>query len=52
MCSSALYPGNLTFREMIKKDVKYLVDKYPEGYEGWEKQQGENAAGASIPAEA
>lgn len=36
--SSALYPGNLRFRRLVVEDMRILVEKYPDGYEGWEKK--------------
>ncbi|KAE9378604.1 hypothetical protein N431DRAFT_553040 [Stipitochalara longipes BDJ] len=32
-CSSALYPGNLIFRNIMIDEMQYLVDKYPLGFE-------------------
>ncbi|SLM39144.1 Protein kinase-like domain [Lasallia pustulata] len=39
MCSSALYPGNLRFRRIIIEEMRALVEKFPDGYEGWEKEK-------------
>ena len=38
--SSALYPGNLRFRKIIKENMRILVEKYPNGYEGTESRKG------------
>ncbi|KAF2751821.1 hypothetical protein M011DRAFT_516270 [Sporormia fimetaria CBS 119925] len=34
LCSSALYPGNLRFRNIVKEEMKNLIEKFPAGYEG------------------
>ncbi|KAJ5383260.1 Fructosamine/Ketosamine-3-kinase [Penicillium concentricum] len=34
LCSSALYPGNLRFRNIVKQEMRDLVEKFPLGYEG------------------
>ncbi|KAH0563490.1 hypothetical protein GP486_001941 [Trichoglossum hirsutum] len=39
MCSSALYPGNIRFRNIVMEEMQVLVDKFPDGYEGWLKQR-------------
>ncbi|KAL8933235.1 MAG: hypothetical protein Q9216_006458 [Gyalolechia sp. 2 TL-2023] len=41
MLSSSLYPGNLRFRKICVDVMKYLTEKYAEGYEGWAKARGE-----------
>ncbi|KAL9581455.1 MAG: hypothetical protein Q9212_003890 [Teloschistes hypoglaucus] len=41
MNCSTLYPGNLRYRKMCVEVMKYLTDKYADGYEGWAKAQGE-----------
>ena len=38
--SSALYPGNLRFRNIIMDDMRLLVDKFPNGYEGTHMRKG------------
>ncbi|KAK2788697.1 hypothetical protein FQN53_003206 [Emmonsiellopsis sp. PD_33] len=38
LCSSALYPGNLRFRNIVKEEMRTLVEKYPLGYEGYIQQ--------------
>ena len=37
--ASALYSGNTTFRMMVVEEIRRLVEKYPGGYEEWEKLQ-------------
>ena len=39
MLASALYPGNTEFRKMVIEEIRRLVDKFPGGYEEWEKTQ-------------
>ncbi|KXG50319.1 Fructosamine/Ketosamine-3-kinase [Penicillium griseofulvum] len=34
LCSSALYPGNLRFRRIVKQEMRDLVEKFPLRYEG------------------
>ncbi|KAL8759838.1 MAG: hypothetical protein Q9199_000485 [Rusavskia elegans] len=41
MNCSALYPGNLRYRKMCVEVMKYLAEKYSDGYEGWAKARGE-----------
>ena len=41
MNCSTLYPGNLRYRKMCTEVMKYLVQKYSDGYEGWAKARGE-----------
>ncbi|KAF2749115.1 hypothetical protein M011DRAFT_475853 [Sporormia fimetaria CBS 119925] len=31
---SALYPGQMKFREMVKQEIRRLVEMYPDGYQG------------------
>ena len=38
--SSALYPGNLRFRNIIMESMKILVEKYANGYEGPFRRKG------------
>ncbi|PGH07228.1 hypothetical protein AJ79_06332 [Helicocarpus griseus UAMH5409] len=38
LCSSALYPGNIHFRNIVK-EMRELVNKFPLGYEGYEQEQ-------------
>ncbi|KAI9785899.1 MAG: hypothetical protein M1839_008165 [Geoglossum umbratile] len=39
MCCSAMYPGNLRFRNLVMEEMRALVEKFPEGYKGWAKQR-------------
>ncbi|KAL8670998.1 MAG: hypothetical protein Q9168_004490 [Polycauliona sp. 1 TL-2023] len=41
MNCSTLYPGNLRYRRMCVEVMKYLTEKYSDGYEGWAKATGE-----------
>lgn len=41
MNCSTLYPGNLRYRKMCTDVMRYFVDKFPNGYEGWAKERGE-----------
>ncbi|KAL8879026.1 MAG: hypothetical protein Q9215_002065 [Flavoplaca cf. flavocitrina] len=41
MNCSTLYPGNLRYRKMCVEVMKYLVEKYFDGYEGWARAKGE-----------
>ncbi|KAI0021399.1 Fructosamine kinase-domain-containing protein [Xylariomycetidae sp. FL0641] len=36
LCSSALYPGNPHYREIVRSDMRELVDAYPESFEEWQ----------------
>lgn len=38
--SSALYPGNLRFRNIIKEKIRFLVEKFPNGCEGTHSRKG------------
>ncbi|KAK8052076.1 hypothetical protein PG993_003461 [Apiospora rasikravindrae] len=42
--SSAHYPGNLRFRNIVREEMRELVDKYPDGYEGWLKEHPKEVA--------
>ncbi|KAK6834740.1 hypothetical protein PG995_008095 [Apiospora arundinis] len=33
LCSSALYPGNLNYRNVVKADLRELVERYPGTFE-------------------
>ncbi|CAF9917036.1 MAG: hypothetical protein HETSPECPRED_003080 [Heterodermia speciosa] len=44
--ASAVYPGNIRFRNMIIDEMRRLVNKYPGGFEGWEQSQ-QQATGRS-----
>ncbi|KAJ8132029.1 hypothetical protein O1611_g1596 [Lasiodiplodia mahajangana] len=33
--ASALYPGNTRFRNIVREDMRKLVKKFPDGYEGY-----------------
>ncbi|KAJ1324156.1 protein-ribulosamine 3-kinase [Microdochium nivale] len=39
--SSALFSGNLRYRNMAKETMRTLLDKFPDGYEGWARARGE-----------
>ncbi|CAJ2513651.1 Uu.00g017700.m01.CDS01 [Anthostomella pinea] len=39
LCSSGLYPGNLNYRNVVRMDMRELVDRYPESFEEWQKRQ-------------
>ncbi|KAK8066273.1 Fructosamine kinase-domain-containing protein [Apiospora hydei] len=39
LCSSALYPGNLNYRNVVKSDLRELVKRYPETFEEWQERQ-------------
>ncbi|KAK5216185.1 hypothetical protein LTR72_010756 [Exophiala xenobiotica] len=38
-CASTLYPSTTRFRQMAIDELRYLVDKYPSGYEGYEDRE-------------
>lgn len=40
--SSAVYPGNVRFRNEVREEMRQLVEKYPDGYEGYAKEHGLN----------
>ncbi|KAI0123278.1 Fructosamine kinase-domain-containing protein [Xylariales sp. AK1849] len=40
--SSAHYPGNLRFRNIVREEMRQLVEKYPDGYEGYANEHGLN----------
>ncbi|KAK8136215.1 Fructosamine/Ketosamine-3-kinase [Apiospora sp. TS-2023a] len=40
LCSSALYPGNLNYRNVVRTDLRDLVERYPETFEQWQENQG------------
>ncbi|KAK8010595.1 hypothetical protein PG990_009560 [Apiospora arundinis] len=42
--SSAHYPGNLLFRNIVREEMRELVNKYPNGYEGWLEAHPDEAA--------
>ena len=48
MHASALYTGNIEFRKMIIEEIRRLVDKFPGGYEEWEKTQSSNQVDEGI----
>ena len=48
ICASALYTGNTDFRKMIINEIRRLVDKFPGGYEEWEKAQSPNQVDEGI----
>ncbi|PNH44580.1 hypothetical protein VD0004_g3159 [Verticillium dahliae] len=50
VCSSALYPGNTNYRELVRGEMKELVERFGEGFEGWLQKQ--NATAANINTEA
>ncbi|KAI1119198.1 Fructosamine kinase-domain-containing protein [Nemania sp. NC0429] len=33
--ASSLYPGNTRFRNIVREDMRKLVEKFPGGYEAW-----------------
>ncbi|KAI0109258.1 Fructosamine kinase-domain-containing protein [Nemania sp. FL0031] len=37
--ASALYPGNTRFRNIVREDMRKLVEKFPGGYEAWLKNK-------------
>jgi len=41
LTSSGCYLDNLKFRELVVEDMRYLLGKYPNGYEGSESQKQE-----------
>lgn len=41
MNCSTLYPGNLRYRKMCVEVMRYLTEKYTDGYEGWARARGE-----------
>ncbi|KAM0795981.1 Fructosamine kinase-domain-containing protein [Usnea florida] len=41
MNCSTLYPGNLRYRKLSTDVMRYFVNKFPEGYEGWARARGE-----------
>ena len=49
MKSSALFSGNLRYRNMAKETMKTLINKFPEGYEGWARERGEEPVHRSMP---
>ncbi|RYP80817.1 hypothetical protein DL769_002287 [Monosporascus sp. CRB-8-3] len=44
--SSSLYPGNTKFRNIVREDMRRLVEKYPDGYDGWllSRRKAENSS--------
>lgn len=47
--SSALFSGNLRYRNMAKQTMKTLINKFPEGYEGWARERGEEPVHRNTP---
>ncbi|KAF2162552.1 hypothetical protein M409DRAFT_27174 [Zasmidium cellare ATCC 36951] len=45
----AIYPGDMRYRSYSMEAMRRLVEKFPEGYEGWAREQGETPAPASQP---
>ena len=41
LTSSGCYLNNMRFRELAIEDMRYLVGKYPNGYEGSESRKPE-----------
>ncbi|KAK8030711.1 hypothetical protein PG990_000445 [Apiospora arundinis] len=39
LCSSAFYPGNLNYRNVVKADLRELVERYPGTFEQWQEKQ-------------
>ncbi|KAK9782241.1 putative protein-ribulosamine 3-kinase [Seiridium cardinale] len=39
LCSSGLYPGNLNYRNVVRNDMRELIERFPESFEEWEKEQ-------------
>ncbi|RYP02988.1 hypothetical protein DL765_010637 [Monosporascus sp. GIB2] len=44
--ASSLYLGNTRFRNIVREDMRKLVEKYPDGYDGWllSRQKAENSS--------
>lgn len=38
--ASSIYPGNLRMRNTAMNNMRYLVGKYPDGYEGYARERG------------
>ena len=47
--SSALFSGNLRYRNMAKETMKTLINKFPGGYEAWAKERGEEVVVRNTP---
>ncbi|TVY87259.1 Ketosamine-3-kinase [Lachnellula willkommii] len=47
--SSALFSGNLRYRNMAKETMKTLIAKFPGGYEEWAKEKGEEPVYRVMP---
>ncbi|KAL2036369.1 hypothetical protein N7G274_010916 [Stereocaulon virgatum] len=47
--SSALFSGNLRYRNMAKETMKTLIAKFSDGYEGWARERGEEPVQRTIP---
>ncbi|KAK4182678.1 Fructosamine kinase-domain-containing protein [Podospora australis] len=35
ICSSALYPGNPNYRNLVRAEMRELIERYGEGFKGW-----------------
>ncbi|KAI0016136.1 Fructosamine kinase-domain-containing protein [Xylariomycetidae sp. FL0641] len=46
--ASSLYLGNTRFRNIVREDMRKLVDKYPDGYEGYAVEKLKNANAAAF----
>ncbi|PMD62260.1 uncharacterized protein K444DRAFT_610362 [Hyaloscypha bicolor E] len=47
--SSALFSGNLRYRNMAKETMKTLIAKFPGGYEEWAREKGEQPVHRVMP---
>ncbi|KAI0874912.1 Fructosamine kinase-domain-containing protein [Hypoxylon argillaceum] len=49
--ASSLHPGNTYFRNLVREDMRKLVNKFPGGYEAWINQRefAQNNIGALLP---
>lgn len=47
--SSALFSGELRYRNMAKETMKALINKFPEGYDSWARERGEEPVHRNTP---
>ncbi len=47
--SSALFSGNLRYRNMAKETMRALLGKFPGGYETWARERGEEPISRDTP---
>ena len=44
MKGCAIYPGDVRYRKYCVDAMRTLIEKFPEGYEGWARERGETPA--------